>query len=76
MIHPAFEARDLTGTVLLKNKDLMELWKWASNEGLVQAVRVDGANYAVVKDEDLAERLGAVKGLTAYRFDDAKGELV
>ena len=76
MIYPAFEARDVTGTVLLKNKDLMELWKWASNEGLVQAVRVGGVNYAVVKDEDLAARLGTVKGLTAYRFDDEKGELI
>ena len=67
MIYPAFEAK-VTGSVLLKNPSLMELWKWAADEGKVQAVSVEGRNYAVVKDEDLAERIKAA-GLSPLRYD-------
>ena len=73
MIYPAFDAKEVTGSVLLKNPSLMELWKWAADEGHVQAVSVEGKNYAVVKDEDLAERIRAA-GVSAHDYDDeAKG---
>ncbi len=73
MIYPAFEARALTAE--LQDRRLMELWKWAANEGQVQAVSLGGKNYAVVKDDDLAARLRAC-GLREYRYDDDKGTLI
>jgi hypothetical protein len=76
MIYPAFEAREVTGEALLKDRELMELWKWASNEGHILAVQSGGKNYAVVKDEDLASRLMAFSpSLKRYSFDEATGEL-
>ena len=69
MVYPAFDAKEVTGNVLLKNPSLMELWKWAADEGKVQALSVKGKNYAVVKDEDLAEQIGAA-GVPIYRYDD------
>ena len=75
MVYPAFEAKEVTGSVLLRNPSLMEMWKWAADEGKVQAVSVKGKNYAVVKDEDLAERIRAT-GLSALRYDDKAKRLV
>jgi hypothetical protein len=76
MIYPAFEAREVTGEVLLKDRTLMELWKWASDEGQVQAVQLGGDNYAVVKDEDLAAKLQAfAPGLKRYAYDETSQEL-
>lgn len=70
MIYPAFDAREVTGEVLLKDRAMMELWKWASSEGQVEAVRVGGENYAVVKDEDLVAKLLAyAPQLKRYRYD-------
>ena len=69
MVYPAFDAKEVTGNVLLKDPGLMELWKWAAVDGMVQAVSVKGKNYAVVKDEDLAERIRAA-GVPPYRYDD------
>ena len=77
MTYPAFDAREVTAQALLKDRSLMELWKWASDEGNVQAVNVNGKNYAVVKDEDLVERIQVVaKGLKQYRYDDEAHALV
>ena len=75
MIYPAFEAKEVTGSVLLRNPSLMEMWKWAADEGKVQAVSIEGKNYAVVKDEDLAGRIRAA-GLSALRYDDEVKRLV
>lgn len=76
MNFPAFEAKEITGEVLLKDRSLMELWKWASDEGQVQAVSVKGKNYAVVKDEDLVARIRSVApGIKEYRYDEANGTL-
>ena len=75
MIYPAFDAKEVTGSVLLKNPSLMELWKWAADEGKVQAVSVQGKNYAVVKDEDLAARIRAA-GVAALEYDDEAEALV
>ncbi len=77
MIYPAFETREVTGEVLLKDRSLMELWKWAAREGNIEAVRIGGENYAVVKDDDLAKRLQAAsKTVKVYRYDEEKGVLV
>lgn len=77
MIYPAYDAKEITGTVLLKNRKLMELWKWASDEGRVKAVSVGGKNYAVVMDDDLAQHIAeAAPGLEHQRYDDERGELV
>lgn len=76
MIYPAFETREVTGEVLLKDRSLMELWKWAAKEGNIEAVRVGGENYAVVKDDDLAERLQADGKVKCYRYDEEKKALL
>lgn len=76
MTYPAFEAREVTGEVLLKDRTLMELWKWASDEGQVQAVEVGGRHYTVVKDEDLAAKVQAfAPGLKRYAYDETTREL-
>lgn len=75
VIYPAFDAREVTGRALLKDPSLMELWKWASNEGKVQAVSASGTNYVAVKDEDLAARLVAL-GVRARRYDSEAQRLI
>ena len=75
VVYPAFDAKEVTGNVLLKNPGLMELWKWAADEGMVQAVSVKGKNYAVVKDEDLAERIQAA-GVAALQYNDETKGLI
>jgi hypothetical protein len=76
MNYPAFEAKEITGEALLKDRSLMELWKWASDEGQVQAVSVKGKNYAVVKDKDLVARIRSVApSIQEYRFDEETGAL-
>ena len=75
MVYPAFDAKEVTGDVLLKDPSLMELWKWAADEGMVQAVSVKGKNYAVVKDEDLAERIRSA-GVSARGYDGEAKRLV
>ncbi len=68
--YPAFDAKDVTGMALLKDRSLMEVWKWASNEGHVQAVSLKGKNYVVIKDDDLAERVRrAAPKLKEHRYD-------
>ena len=77
MIYPAYDAKEVTAQALLKDRRLMELWKWASDEGAVQAVSVKGQNYAVVKDEDLVTRLRKrAPKLEEHRYDDEAKELV
>ncbi|MBS3934421.1 MAG: hypothetical protein KGZ35_08695 [Truepera sp.] len=72
MTYPAFEARDLTGAVLLKEAALMKDWRAASQRGDVLAVTVQGINYVVVKDAALVEAIKrAAPQLTAYRYDPA-----
>lgn len=68
----AFEARELTGTVLLPRPDLMRRWREASEAGLVVAVTQDQRNYALVKDVDLFADLREAGGadLKAYAVDD------
>ncbi len=75
MVYPAFDAKEVTGNVLLKNPSVMELWKWAANEGKVQALSVKGKNYVVVKDEGLAEQISAA-GVYTYQYDDEVKRLV
>lgn len=76
MIYPAYDAKEVTAQALLKDRSLMELWKWASDEGAVQAVSVNGRNYTVIKDEDLVARLRqTAPKLKEYRFDDGTKEL-
>ncbi len=77
MIYPAFEAGELTGNILLKDRNLMELWKWAADEGQIQAIKVRGKNYAVVKDPDLAAKISAASlAIKQYRYDDEKEQLL
>jgi hypothetical protein len=71
MTYPAYDAREVTGSVLLLDRELMALWKWASDEGHIEAVTVAGKNYAVVKDEDLVQRIReAAADLKEYRYDE------
>ncbi|MDZ7705641.1 MAG: hypothetical protein U5L04_14295 [Trueperaceae bacterium] len=77
MTYPAFDAKELTGMALLKDRSLMEVWKWASNEGEVQAVSLGGTNYVIVKDDDLAQRVREVAPkLREYRYDPDRQALV
>lgn len=71
MIYPAFEAREVSGGVLLKDRKLMELWKWAADEGQIEAVKYGGKNYAVIKDEDLVDKLQAfAPDIKRYSYDE------
>jgi hypothetical protein len=71
MTYAAYDAREVTGSVLLLDRELMALWKWASDEGRIEAVTVAGKNYAVVKDEDLVQRIReAAADLKEYRYDE------
>ena len=72
MSYAAFEAREVTGSALLKDRQLLELWKWAAKEGLIDAITSGGRNYVVVKDDDLVERIrAAAPALIEYRYDAA-----
>ena len=69
----AFEARELTGTILLKRPDLMRRWREASEAGLIVAVTQERRNYALVKDSELFADLRGAAGaeLKAYPVDAA-----
>lgn len=76
MTYPAFDAREVTGEVLLVEPEVMAAWKAASQRGEVLAVTVAGRNYAVVKDPALVEAIRqAAPQLATYRYDDATATL-
>ena len=72
MTHTAFEAREITGTVLLRDPNLMTRWKDAATREEIMAVSVDGVNYSVVKDAELVRMINLRygSGLTRYEYDD------
>ncbi|HEX2864429.1 MAG TPA: hypothetical protein VHN99_07650 [Deinococcales bacterium] len=72
MTYDAYEARELTGTVLLRDPDLMARWKDASAREAVLARTINGTNYAVLTDPDLAAEIRRLHGgeLSLYSFDD------
>lgn len=69
----AYEARELTGTVLLRDPELMVRWKEASARQAVLARTVNGTNYTIIADAELAAEIRRLHGdeLTLYGFNEA-----
>ncbi|HEX7022491.1 MAG TPA: hypothetical protein VF171_06515 [Trueperaceae bacterium] len=77
MIYTAFDPKEVTGEVLLKDRQLMELWKWAADDGQIEAVSIGGKNYVVVKDDDLVRRISEAAGqLQHHQYDEEARALV
>lgn len=73
MRHPAFESRELTGTILLRDQELMVKWKQAADDDRILARSINGVNYSIVRDPALAAEIDAMYGasLNTFAYDDA-----
>jgi hypothetical protein len=73
MTYPAFEAREITGTVLLRDPALMARWKDAATRDEIVAVSINGVNYSVVKNADLVQAINLRygSGLSRFEYDDS-----
>ena len=71
MTHPAFAVKELSD-LLLHDHELMRRWKAASASGQIEAVSVEGQNFAVVRDQALVEFMREHHGqIRAYLFDES-----
>lgn len=73
MKYPAYESRELTGTVLLRDQELMVKWKQAADDESILARSINGVNYSIVRDPALAGEIAALYGpeLNTFAYDDA-----
>ncbi|HWG85610.1 MAG TPA: hypothetical protein VNT60_09035 [Deinococcales bacterium] len=74
MRYPAYESRDLTGTALLRDAEMMVKWKAAAEREGIMARTIQGVNYSIVLDGALAAEIATLYGpsLTTYEYDDAE----
>lgn len=73
MRYPAYESRELTGTILLRDQELMVKWKQAADGDGILARTINGVNYSVVRDPALAAEIEQMYGasLNSFAYDDA-----
>lgn len=65
----AFESKALA-SVLTSNRELMDLYKEAADDGRIEAVRSGNSNYTLVRDDEVARRIrNADAGLRVFRID-------
>ena len=72
----AIEVRAVSA-LFQKDRELMRLWRAASQAGRVEAVTIDEINYAVITDEPLLSYLqGKYHGIPVRGWDPATRTLV
>lgn len=66
---PAIEVRAVS-VLFQKDRELMRLWRAASQGGRIEAVTIDQRNYAVIRDDALLAYLRAkYHGIRIQSFD-------
>lgn len=71
----AIEVRAVT-LLFQQDRELMRLWRAASQAGRIEAVTIDQRNYAVVQDEALLAHLRARHGAVPILAYDAETRTV